>query len=182
MRIPTALLLAIWPAFASALTVDFESAPAGPGCSVQHGTTLATQGFVFSNAVGSNRLLGCDGSDPQVGSNGSHALIDDSGLLAAPLHRLVDRGLDAGVLELLGLAQVLVEATGGLGPEQGLAVDAGLGRERARELLDELGSIDGVKLEGVPQDRVVVACHGGFSFVPGDRRGISARQRKSRPA
>lgn len=80
MRIPTALLLAIWPACAAALTVDFESAPAGPGCSVQHGTTLTTQGYVFSNALGSNRLLGCDGTDPQVGSNGSHSLIDDSGL------------------------------------------------------------------------------------------------------
>ena len=72
-------LLSLVPAMALAFVVDFESAPASSGC-LQHGFTLSTQGFTFSNAGGSNRLFGCDGTHAQLGSNGSNALLDDSGL------------------------------------------------------------------------------------------------------
>jgi hypothetical protein len=69
------LLAALAPAHG--LVVDFESAPSS-GAGVPHGTSLTTQGFTFSQTQGSNRLFGLDGTNPQVHSNGTNTLYDDS--------------------------------------------------------------------------------------------------------
>jgi hypothetical protein len=60
-----------------ALVIDFESAPAS-SAGVQHGSSLTTQGFTISQTQGSNRLFGLDGTNPQVHSNGTNTLYDDT--------------------------------------------------------------------------------------------------------
>ncbi|MAE61742.1 MAG: hypothetical protein CMJ49_10355 [Planctomycetaceae bacterium] len=77
------LLACLWcVSSTSAAVIDFESAPpgtpAGNGCA-SHGLTMTTQGFVFTAvSPGSNGLLTCDGTDPNIGSNGTHTLLDNN--------------------------------------------------------------------------------------------------------
>jgi len=61
-----------------ALVVDFESAPTAAGC-YTHGSTLTTQGMTFTAvSAGSNGLISCDGTDVNIGSNGTSSLADNN--------------------------------------------------------------------------------------------------------